>query len=768
MGLSCLKPGMILADSTCSGSQMHLTIKLKGLILVLTPFALLTGFFIWGASILLDLRDTLTNLYHLNQLYRHLTIVTSSCVTHTSNAGGYVMTTPPRDQNFLRHFNETDETIQKEHPHLIKDVASLPADCRLALKGPVQVYEQSAEQLHSYCSQAIKLKQDGKLDEAREMILGPNIDHLWYPARSAIFHMFGVLKTLANVQEAHLRLVVSHLIFYASSFIGAFAVFCLLLWVWFSRDISDRLRLMRDNTVRLSRQLPLHPIVAGNDEIADVDRSFHDAANGLYEATRKQTAIFDNAKDVICSVNSSGDFVRVNPASKGMWDYDPEELLGRKFTELMIDEDQEPVWQTFQLIQQAAGNSSNFESAIRRKDGKVVFTDWSAYWSDMEQVMYCVAHDVTERKLAEEAVKASEARIRNMIDQMLVSLIVISENGTIEMINPSTEQMFGASKNDLVGKPVGTLLSDGETSDNLLSRALNRIAEVEAKKSNGERFPIELTISPFEDPSYAGRYLINILDVSERREIERLRREFVSMVSHELRTPLTSIRGGLTLLSVGALGDLPEKAKDIVKLAERNSVRLIGLINDLLDIEKLEAGMLEMQIETCQLADIIQRSTESVKTFAEERTVKIKTTSTMLSVHGDRDRLVQVLVNLLSNAIKFSPPDGNVTIGVDVTGDLATVSVTDEGRGIPAAYRELIFQRFQQVTASDAKQKGGSGLGLAICKAIIELHHGTIAVDSEEGKGSKFWFTVPLAADTVNVSQSNSEARMEMSEVPAS
>jgi PAS domain S-box-containing protein len=429
-----------------------------------------------------------------------------------------------------------------------------------------------------------------------------------------------------------------------------------------------------------------------------------------------------------------------------------------------MDNDRKQAWESFTLAKEAGGHSSSFESAMLRKDGSVVYTDWSAYWSDIEHLMYCVAHDVTERKLAEEAVRASEARIRKMIDQMLVSLIIIDDRGTIEMVNPSTEQMFGTKNADLVGKHVSCLLADSDqSSDSLIVKGLNRLVEMEALKVTGERFPIELTISPFEDSTDTRRYLINILNVSERREIERLRREFVSIVSHELRTPLTSIRGGLTLLSVGALGDLPEKAKDIVRLAERNSVRLIGLINDLLDLEKLEAGMLEMEINNCQLSEIFQRSLEAIKTFADERNVRVTASHTSLAIEGDRDRLVQVLVNLISNAIKFSPAQGLVSISVDLEADLAVVSVTDQGRGIPGQYRELVFQRFQQVKSSDGKQKGGSGLGLAICKAIIELHHGKISFDSEEGKGSRFWFTVPLAPATIELPKAEPAPVVEMS-----
>lgn len=234
--------------------------------------------------------------------------------------------------------------------------------------------------------------------------------------------------------------------------------------------------------------------------------------------------------------------------------------------------------------------------------------------------------------------------------------------------------------------------------------------------------------------------------MSERREVERLKKEFVSTVSHELRTPLTSIRGSLTLLSVGALGSLPEQAKKVVSIAERNTIRLITLINDILDIEKLESGKLDMVFDTVQMSNVLDRSAEAVRAFAEQNGIKLEMIHTNASVYADGDRLVQVIVNLVSNAVKFSPKGQTVTVAVSEIPNWVEVKVIDRGRGIPPKYKNLLFQRFQQVEASDARKKGGTGLGLAICKGIIEAHGGTIGVESEEGKGSIFWFKIPPQA----------------------
>jgi signal transduction histidine kinase len=207
----------------------------------------------------------------------------------------------------------------------------------------------------------------------------------------------------------------------------------------------------------------------------------------------------------------------------------------------------------------------------------------------------------------------------------------------------------------------------------------------------------------------------------------------------------------LTLLSVGALGSLPEQAKKVVTIAERNTIRLITLINDILDIEKLESGKLDMVFEVISMGNVLERSSESVRAFAEQNGIVLQMIPSTASVYADGDRLVQVLVNLISNAVKFSPKDAAVTVRVEEIPNWIEVKVIDRGRGIPEKFKNSLFQRFQQVEASDAKKKGGTGLGLAICKGIIEAHGGNIGVDSEEGKGSVFWFRIPPASARIAV-----------------
>lgn len=234
---------------------------------------------------------------------------------------------------------------------------------------------------------------------------------------------------------------------------------------------------------------------------------------------------------------------------------------------------------------------------------------------------------------------------------------------------------------------------------------------------------------------------------ASRRELDRAKREFVSTVSHELRTPLTSIRGSLGLLAAGVVGDLPNEARHLVEVAERNSTRLISLINDILDFERLDLRKMELRIETQAIEPLLRRSAEVVKTLADQQKIEVRIAAGEHLVSVDADRITQVLVNLLSNAIKFSAPASVIALDVAKAGDsFVEVRVIDQGRGIPVEAQDRIFERFQQVDASDAKAKGGTGLGLAIAKAIVEHHGGMLGVSSEgEGKGSTFWFQLPAS-----------------------
>jgi len=269
-------------------------------------------------------------------------------------------------------------------------------------------------------------------------------------------------------------------------------------------------------------------------------------------------------------------------------------------------------------------------------------------------------------------------------------------------------------------------------------RALARqaVAQLDLRKQMAERARAEEALRDSESR------IALILD-----EVEQMKRDFVASVSHELRTPLTSIRGSLGLLASGVVGELNEEATRVVGVAERNSIRLMGLINDILDFEKLDNGRVELDIRPVALRPILEKAVDMIRSVAARDRIRIEVQATDARVLGDDARLAQVVVNLLSNAVKYSHRGGVVTLSVRWGSTWTEVRVKDRGGGIPAEAQRKLFQRFSQIDASDSRPKPGTGLGLAICTAIVEQHGGEIGVESALGEGSTFWFRIHSVAE---------------------
>jgi signal transduction histidine kinase len=229
------------------------------------------------------------------------------------------------------------------------------------------------------------------------------------------------------------------------------------------------------------------------------------------------------------------------------------------------------------------------------------------------------------------------------------------------------------------------------------------------------------------------------------KELEEIKRQFVAMVSHDLRTPLTSLQMFLELLEMGKYGQLNELGEQRTTLSQRSVTRLIALINDLLDFERLQSGQFSLNKATISLSPVVGRSIEAVNAFAEKHKVKLVAEPIDCQAIADSERLVQVLVNLISNAVKFSQEGGVVTVSARRIENWVEVRVKDHGRGVPKEFHQTVFERFKQVKKTDATEKGGTGLGLPICKALVECHGGKIGIESEEGQGATFWFTLPGA-----------------------
>jgi PAS domain S-box-containing protein len=357
-----------------------------------------------------------------------------------------------------------------------------------------------------------------------------------------------------------------------------------------------------------------------------------------------------------------------------------------------------------------------------------------------------------DRARATDSLRASETLTRSIIEGMREGLITVDAASEIRSVNSAAERLFGYTRDELVGKPISCLIPDEGIEDAAAFlraarlRAMGRLTEWQGRRKDGSTFPLELSL--FEFWTSEGRHFGGaVKDLSERHEVDRLKREFVSTVSHELRTPLTSIRGALGLVVGGAAGALPAQARGLLDIALKNSERLARLVNDILDMEKIESGQLEFRMEDLELAPLLTAAVEGVRSYAEQYGVAlaVEQAAPGVRIRADADRFAQVVTNLLSNAVKFSPRGETVRLIAAGRGSSVRLEIVDRGPGIPEEFRSRIFGRFQQADSSDTRQKGGTGLGLAITRLIVENLGGTVGFETQIGQGSTFWVELPRA-----------------------
>ena len=398
--------------------------------------------------------------------------------------------------------------------------------------------------------------------------------------------------------------------------------------IFLLKDVVGRLRHLQDNASRLAAGKQLRAPLQGSDEIAEVDRVFRRLARALTESNQKERAVIDNALDTICALDKDGRFSTANPASFKLFGLEPEDLVGTRLVDAIAEKDRGRIlaWMSSLRDSGSTGNrlsEREKEFTVSRRNHSNVETLWSGHWSEEEQLLFVVIHDMTDRK-----------------------------------------------------------------------------------------------------------------------ELERAKQELVAMLTHDLRSPLTTIQGMIEMAQAGMLGDLNDRGIRLTQAAERNSSRMLSLINDLLDIEKIKAGSMTLSKETVSLNALFDEVKANVADWTAENGIKINCRVTDLTISADREKISRVIFNLVSNAIKFSPPGGNIELYAEPKDKGVEISVADQGPGIAPDLVSSIFERFQQGTGAALKGKGGSGLGLAICKEIVTLHGGKIWVTSEEGNGSQFHFIV--------------------------
>ncbi|NEO35249.1 MAG: PAS domain S-box protein [Moorea sp. SIOASIH] len=559
------------------------------------------------------------------------------------------------------------------------------------------------------------------------------------------------------------------------------------------RWLNDRARVVRrdngtsvhlhgittDITERKQQEAQLQQL---NRELQQLNRELEirvqQRTAALLESEQRFRSLFESAPDFIHILDTQGMIEQVNPAVIHQSGYAESELIGNRLEEFFTPTYQNICQQQFPVLLEQGTYRQEIEFVC--KNGTILTTDYSCsvVHDTQGNISYILVlqRDITSRKRFEQertqliaSLQESERRWRSLLEHVRLVVVGLDRQGKVEYVNPFFLELTKYTEAEVLGK---------DWFENFLP--------------NSQQKSVQQYFQDILDPDFQPHYQHSILtkskqekiiawnntllqnvqgeaigtmsigeDITERYAIERMKDEFTSVVSHELRTPLTSIHGALNLLSTGLIQPQSERGQRVIGIAADSAERLVRLVNDILELERLESGKIRLSKQPVNAAELMVKAVDQVQVMANRAGIKLEVSpqaiESEIEFEADSDRIIQVITNLLSNGIKFSdrgsslwltvelqqPEEPETTSPPDPNSAMILFTVKDQGRGIPADKLESIFGRFQQVDASDARKKGGTGLGLAICRNIVEQHGGKIWVESTVGEGSSFYFTLP-------------------------
>ncbi|MEG4168427.1 MULTISPECIES: PAS domain S-box protein [unclassified Microcoleus] len=535
-------------------------------------------------------------------------------------------------------------------------------------------------------------------------------------------------------------------------------------------------------------------------------------------------SIVESSDDGIVGKTLAGTIQSWNAGAEKIYGYCAAEIKGQSIEILAIPERPKEMPQILENIR-AGASIDHYETVHLRKDGQQI--DVSLTISPIKDAtgavtgVSTISRDISDSKRVEKAFE----QLRHQTEMILFSagegICGLNKQGKVTFVNPAAVRMAGCESKQLIDRPLYESLhrSQQECSraieqlspateinseselvphcaapqagkllpKRVSSQILATLEDGEARRvtdeifwrRDGSSFPVEYVVAPMREQGEIIGAVVTFKDITERLAVERMKDEFISVVSHELRTPMTSIHGALGLLNSGLLDAYPQKAKRMLEIAVTNTDRLVRLVNDILDLERMESSYSTAIKQTCNVADLMLQAADEMQGMAQQAGVTLSVKPVKAQLQAVPDRLIQALTNLLSNAIKFSPSGATVWLSGELTHNLdlaekaahksvsspsllspepaaapphlpvpsswyIVIAVKDQGRGIPSDKLEMVFERFQQVDASDSRQKGGTGLGLAICRSIVQQHGGRMWVESVLGEGSTFFLSLPI------------------------
>jgi two-component system sensor histidine kinase VicK len=527
---------------------------------------------------------------------------------------------------------------------------------------------------------------------------------------------------------------------------------------WLNRDGSLR-RIAWSATALRDTQGQVAFIIATGIDVT----SQRVAEATLRESEARYRQLVEGSLGMVCTHDLKGNILTLNSHGAATIGRTVDDMVSHSLSEFIVPERRNELTEYLKAISETGEAQGLFH--LSHTDGETrVIAYRNKLISTPGRTPYVLGLgvDISEQVRAEGRLRSLTHQSDSILESVGDGIYCIDLEGKVTVVNDAAAQMLGYKQNEMLGRVMHNLVHykrpDGSpysTEDSPIRKSLNTLSTIRVSdevfwRKDGTSFPVEYVARPLidthssEGSNRAVGVVVAFTDTTERRALDRMKDEFISTVSHELRTPLTSLRGALGLLSGGALNSRPEKTQQMLDIAINNTDRLVRLVNDILDLERISSGKSELHRTACSAEDLLRRAASLQQARGSRPVTRIFFAAHGVTVWADPDRILQTLNNLISNAIKFSPPGGEIHLTArNLDESEALIEVRDQGPGIPAEKLEHIFERFQQGDASDSRALGGTGLGLAICRSIITQHGGRIWATSTEGQGTTFHFTLP-------------------------
>lgn len=473
-------------------------------------------------------------------------------------------------------------------------------------------------------------------------------------------------------------------------------------------------------------------------------------SEALDRGDRLFQAVWDSAADMMTLSDSDGILLSVNQAYLDFFGVSREEVIGREFTVVLADDFAEEARTLYQALFRKRKAVFEYEGTIRRKDG----TEWQVETrisflteNRRRKAMLSIVRDITQRKASQNASAHLAAIVASSEDAILSKTL----DGIIVSWNSGAQRMYGYTPEEVIGKPV-SILMPSEHPDELpqIMEKIRRgepVAHYETVRirKDGTYFDISLTVSPVRDDSgqVIGASAV-ARDITERKELDRRKNEFISLASHELKTPITVIKGFSQYALKYASGQENDRLTVALKGIDENTNLITRIVTDLLDVSRIERALLPIYPATVDLGLLVREVIKDIELTRPELNCTLDLPADPVMVEADSQLIRQVVHNLVENAIKYSRGDQRVELSVSVSDGEAITSVRDFGMGIPKAEQERVFERFYRASNAGFRSRNGLGLGLFIAHGIVERHGGRIWLESTEGKGTTFYFSLPL------------------------